>query len=218
MYGEGAVLRDRFAAAVSLHRDRPARVPVRRRAAARRIRSLGERSRPQLRQLGLRALCVAGRRRLPGSRCERHLARRRDLRQRLDSRIAWPPAGRPTATAIGHGSTRGAGRGWTTRRGASPCPTTAAGRTCSGTWGWVPGPVRTPRLLRAGAGRVRRRQQLPARDFERQRRRRRLVPARAARGLSAVLCGEPRLFRERQPQQHGRSTPRSSTTTTTTRT
>ena len=30
-----------------------------------------------------------------------------------------------------------------TRPGASPCPTTAAGRTCSGTWGWVPGPVRT---------------------------------------------------------------------------
>ncbi len=72
-----------------------------------------------------------------------------------------------------------------------------------GTWGWVPGPVRTPCLLRPGAGRVRRRQQLPAHDLQRQRRRRRVVPARAARGLSAVLSGEPRLFRERQSQQHG---------------
>ena len=119
------------------------------------------------------------------------------------SRIAWPPAGRLTATAIGRGSTRGAGRGSTTRRGASPFPTTAAGRISRGTWGWVPGPGAHPGVLRAGAGRVRGRRQLPACDLGRQRRRRRVVPARAARGLSAVVCGEPRLFRERQPQQHG---------------
>ena len=72
-----------------------------------------------------------------------------------------------------------------------------------GTWGWVPGPVRTPRLLRAGAGGVRRRQQLHAHHRRRQCRRRGMVPARAARSLSAVLCGKPRLLRERQPQQHG---------------
>ena len=30
-----------------------------------------------------------------------------------------------------------------TRPGVSPCPITAAGRICGGTWGWVPGPVRT---------------------------------------------------------------------------
>ena len=72
-----------------------------------------------------------------------------------------------------------------------------------GTWGWVPGPVQHAGLLRSGAGRVRRRQQLPACDLRRQRRRSRVVPARAARSLSTVLCGEPRLFREYQPQQHG---------------
>ena len=59
------------------------------------------------------------------------------------SRIASPPAGRRTATAIGHGSTPGVGRGSMTRRGASPSPTTVAGRTCAARWGWVPGPVRT---------------------------------------------------------------------------
>jgi len=31
-----------------------------------------------------------------------------------------------------------------------------------------------------------------------------VVPARSARSLSAVLCREPRLFREHQPQQHRR--------------
>ena len=40
------------------------------------------------------------------------------------------PAGRLIATAIGPGSTPGVGRGWTMRPGASPCPTTAAGRMC----------------------------------------------------------------------------------------
>ena len=84
VYGEGASYVDRLAAAVSLHGDRLARVPVCRRAGPRRIRSLGDRSRPQLRQLGLRPLCVAGRHRLSGPRCQRHLARRRSLRQRLD--------------------------------------------------------------------------------------------------------------------------------------
>ena len=58
-------------------------------------------------------------------------------------------------------------------------------------------------LLRPGAGRVRRRQQLPDRDLQWQRRWRRMVPACAARSLSTVLCGEPPLFREREPQQHG---------------
>ena len=59
------------------------RVPAVRRAGPRRIRPLVERSRPQLRQLGLRPLCIAGRRRLSGPRCERHVARRRRLRQRV---------------------------------------------------------------------------------------------------------------------------------------
>ena len=35
------------------------------------------------------------------------------------------------------------GRGWTTRRGVSRCPTTVDGLNLAGTWGWVPGPVRT---------------------------------------------------------------------------
>ena len=61
-----------------------------------------------------------------------------------------------------------------------------------------------PGRLRAGAGRFRRRQQLPAFDLERKRRRSRVVPARAARGLPAVVSGQPRLFRQRQPQQHDR--------------
>ena len=43
-----------------------------------------ERPRPRLRQFGVRTLRVPGRGRLPGPRCQRHVARRRDLRQRLD--------------------------------------------------------------------------------------------------------------------------------------
>ena len=58
------------------------------------------------------------------------------------SRTAWPPAGRPTATAIGHGSTRGAGRGSMTPLGLRRVPLRPLGEF-SGTWGWVPGPVRT---------------------------------------------------------------------------
>ena len=157
-------------------------------AGRRRIRSLVERSRPQLRHLGLRPLRIAGRHRLSGPRCERHLARRRRPTATSGSRIAWPPAGRLTATAIGHGSTRGAGRGWMTRPWGFAVSHYGRWTNMRGTWGWVPGPVRSPRLLRAGAGRVRRRQQLPALDLERQRRRHRVVPARAARGLSAVVC------------------------------
>jgi hypothetical protein len=44
------------------------------------------------------------------------------------SRAASLPTGRPTATDTGHGSIPGAGRGWMTRPGDSPCPITAAGR------------------------------------------------------------------------------------------
>ena len=73
-----------------------------------------------------------------------------------------------------------------------------------GTWGWVPGPVRTRAYYAPARGRVRRRQQLPAHDRERQCRRHRVVPTRAPRSVSAVLPREPRLFREHQPQQHGR--------------
>jgi hypothetical protein len=59
-----------------------------------------------------------------------------------------------------------------------------------GTWGWVPGGVRGWR-------------QLPPDAIQRQRRWRGVVPAGAARGLPTVLSGQPQLFRERQPQQHG---------------
>ena len=73
-----------------------------------------------------------------------------------------------------------------------------------GTWGWVPGPVRdrayyAPALvafvggsnfqIAIGSGNVGGVG---------------LVPARTARSVSAVVRGQPRLFRERQPQQHGR--------------
>ncbi len=77
------VVRGRRAAAVSLHGDRSHRVRAARRGGIGRLRSLGRRSRPRLRHLGLRALCFAGRDRLSGSRHERHVARRPDLRQRL---------------------------------------------------------------------------------------------------------------------------------------
>ena len=77
------ILRRRLAAAVSLHGHGPARVPAVRAAWQRRFRSLGARSRPPLRHLGVGPLCIAGRRRLSGPRCERHVERRRDLRQRL---------------------------------------------------------------------------------------------------------------------------------------
>jgi len=43
-------------------------------------------------------------------------------------RLELRPAGRLTTTDIGRGSTRGAGPGWMTRRGASRYLTTAAGR------------------------------------------------------------------------------------------
>ena len=79
----GHGLRRRLAPALSLHGDRPARRRIPRHAALRRFRPLVGRPRPRLRQLGFRPLCFAGRDRLPGSRRERHLARRRDLRQRL---------------------------------------------------------------------------------------------------------------------------------------
>ena len=59
-------------------------------------------------------------------------------------------------------------------------------------------------VLRTCTGCVRGWQQLPAYDRRWKRRRSRVVPARSARGLSAVLRSEPRLFREHQPQQHGR--------------
>ncbi len=67
-------------------------------------------------------------------------------------------------------------------------------------WGWVPGPARRPRGLRAGAGRVRRRRRLQhfrvvgARD--------RLVPARAAGSLSPALQREPQLLSAGERQQY----------------
>ena len=97
----------------------------------RRFRSLGDRSRPPLRHLALRPLCFAGRHRLSGPRCERNAGAPTRPTATSGSRLAWLPTGRLIATAIGPGSTPGVGRGWTTRPGASPCPTTAAGRTCA---------------------------------------------------------------------------------------
>ena len=123
------VVRHRLAPAVSLHGDRPARLRAARHAGIRRVRSLGDGSRSQLRHFDLGPLCFAGRDRLSGPRCERHVAHRTRRTATSGSRVAWPPAGRRIATAIGRGSTRGAGRGWTMPPGASPCPTTAAGRT-----------------------------------------------------------------------------------------
>ncbi len=79
----GRRVRHRFRPVVPLHGHRPARGPAWRHAALRRFRSLVERTRPALRQLRLRPLRLAGHDRLPGSRCERNLARRCDLRQRL---------------------------------------------------------------------------------------------------------------------------------------
>ena len=72
-----------------------------------------------------------------------------------------------------------------------------------GTWGWVPGPVRTrayyaPALVVFVGG-----DNFQLSDFHRHRRWSRMVPARTARGLSTSLSGEPPLFREHQPQQHG---------------
>ncbi len=69
--------------------------------------------------------------------------------------------------------------------------------------GLGPRPSANTRLLRPGARRVCRRRQLSAIHFHRHRRWSRMVPARAARGLSTSLSGEPPLFREHQPQQHG---------------
>jgi hypothetical protein len=44
------------------------------------------------------------------------------------TRVKWTPAGLLTAPATGIGSALGVGLGWTTRLGASPRITTAAGR------------------------------------------------------------------------------------------
>ena len=152
--------------------------------------------------LGLGPLCIAGRRRLSGPRCQRHVARRRGLRQRLGPESRGRRLGAVPRRALGVG--RPLGLDW-----VDDAPWGFAvshyGRWANfgGTWGWVPGPVRTrayyaPALvafvggsnfqLAISSGNVGGIAWFP------------LGPRDVYR---AVLYGEPRLFRERQPQQHG---------------
>jgi hypothetical protein len=84
--GQGEVYGESASYVIDSRQPTASREPARygiRRPARRRIRSLVERSRSPLRQLGVRALRVAGRGRVPGPRRTRHLARQSNLRQRL---------------------------------------------------------------------------------------------------------------------------------------
>ena len=106
-------------------------------------------------------------------------------------RIASRPAGRLTTTDIGHGSIRGAGPGWTTRRGASRCPTTAAGRTSAEPGAGSPvrfarGRSTRPPWSHSSAAAISRSRSLAAAS------RRRVVSARPPRRVPAVISGEPR--------------------------
>ena len=218
VYGEGAAYVDRFAAAVSLHGHRPARVRVCRRAAPRRIRSLVERSRPPLRQLGLRPLRFAGRGRLPGPRCERHLARRRDLRQRLDPESRGRRLGALPRRALGLGRPVGLDLGGRRALGLRRVPLRPLGESARHVGlGAGPGahaaPTTRRRWWRSSAAATSSSRSPAATSAAS-----RWFPLGPREVYRPSYRGEPRLFRERQPQQHGRSTTRSSTTTTTTRT
>ena len=154
-------------------------------------------------QLGVRALRVARPDRLRRPRREWHLAQRARLRQRLgaDSRVCRLDAV-PRRT-LGMGRSVGLDLGRRCALGIRRVSLRPLGEL-QREMGVGAGPRAQPGRLRAGIGRFRRRQQLSAFDFERKRRRGRVVPARAARRLPAVVSGQPRLFRQRQPQQHDR--------------
>ena len=203
VYGEGASYVIDSRQPVSIHGDEPPRLPVCRPAPCRRIRSLVGRTGPPLRHVGLCSLRVAGRGRLSGSRCQRHLARRRGLRQRLVPESGGDRLGAVPRRALGVGGSVGLDLDRRCALGLRRFPLRPLDEH-SRRMGLGTRSRSDPRLLRTGTGRVRGRRQLPAVDFQRQRRRRRVVPARAARGVPAVLCGEPRLLRERQSQQHDR--------------
>ena len=81
-------VRGRRGRCLPLLRDRPRRLRIPGPAAARRARPLGVRARPPLGHLGVRALRFARGHRLSGPRCQRRLARRGRLRQRVG---AQPP-------------------------------------------------------------------------------------------------------------------------------
>ena len=133
---------------------------------------------------------VARHDRLRGSRSQRHVERRSRLRPRLGADARRRRTGRRTATAAGRGSSLTDGRGSTMRRGASRPSTTAAGRTCA-TAGCgrrarcVVVPSTLPRSSCSLAATT------SAATHWGRARRRRVVPARAERGLS------PRVSRER---------------------
>ena len=150
---------------------------------------------------GFRPLRIAGRGRLSGPRCKRHVARRRGLRQRLVPESSGHRLGAVSRRPLGMGRPLGldlGGRRALGLRRVALRPLDESARNM----GLGTRPCANPRLLRPGTRRVCRRRQLSAIHFHRHRRWSRMVPARAARGLSTSLSGEPPLFREHQPQQH----------------
>ena len=130
----------------------------------------------------------------------RRLERRRRITVRCGRRARFPSAGLLTATAIGPGSSRGAGPGWTMRRGALRRSTTAAGPTIAAAGSGCPGRwCAECARLRAGAGGLRRRRPVRWRW-----RFRRLVPARPERSLPSRLPYQRCLRAQRQPRAHQR--------------
>ena len=118
------------------------------------------------------------------------------------SRAMCRRAGRRTVTDTGRGSIRGAGPGSTTHHGALRRSTMAAGRMSAGRGAGCRGRcacVRStrPRWSHSSAAPISR-----SRSAAAQRRRNRLVPARAWRSVSAGVCRKPRLRAQRQRQQH----------------
>ena len=202
--------RSRAGQQIRFARHRPAAGRRQRRARPRRLRSMGGGPRRRGRPLGVGALCVARHPRLPGSRCQRHVAQPPAVRRRCGCRTRRRPAGRLITTATGSWQ---APWGWTW---VDDAPWGFApyhyGRWAQvdDSWAWVPGPVAVERAARlcAGAGGLRRR---------RRRRRRRLgrdlaIGGAVAAGVAWFPLGpgepwhphgaaslEPALLRPRQP-------------------
>ena len=181
----------------------PARVRAVRRAARRRFRSLGNGSRPPLRHIDLGPLCFAGRHRLSGPRCEWKLERRCDLRQRLvpDARRAagWAPY------RDGHWAWVDPW-GWTWVDDAPwGFAVSHYGRWSNfgGRWGWVPGRSAHALTMRRHSSRSSAATTSSCRFRPATSAASRWFPLGPREVYRPCVLGEPRLFRERQRQQHG---------------
>ena len=142
------------------------------------VRPLVGRARPHLRPLAVRALRLARRRRLPGPRRERHVARRSDVRQRVDPEPRRGRLGAVPRRSLGVGRPLGLDLGGRRALGLRRVPLRSLGEPRRHV-GMGAGSDPQPGVLRAGAGGLRRRRRIRAGRLGRQ------FPAASAGSRSA---------------------------------